>query len=156
MATRNTKRVRLRDAIAMLKDDHQKIRRLFQHYAMAIERETRRAVANLFFVELETHLQLEEHLFYPAVQKETDAGPALVKASLREHQRMKHLIQELRDMGPDTKAFETTFHGLRRHVEQHVEEEEAEMFPLAEEVLAEETKDLRDKMQELKQHLLAP
>jgi hemerythrin-like domain-containing protein len=36
-----------------------------------------------------------------------------------------------------------------------VEEEEAEMFPLAEEELEEDMKDLRDEMQELKEQILA-
>jgi hemerythrin-like domain-containing protein len=155
MATRNKKRSQPKDAIAMLKADHQKVRKLFAEYEMARDRETRRSVATLVFVELETHAQLEEHVFYPAVNEETDDGPELVKESLEEHQTMKHLIQELRDMGPDTKAFAVQFQELRRHVEHHVEEEEAEMFPLAEEELEEDMKDLRDEMQELKAQILA-
>jgi hemerythrin superfamily protein len=155
MATRNKKRSQPKDAITMLKADHQKVRKLFEEYEMARDRETRRSVATLVFVELETHAQLEEHVFYPAVNEETDDGPALVKESLEEHQAMKHLIQELRDMGPDTKAFDIKFQELRRHVEHHVEEEEAEMFPLAEEGLEEDMKDLRDEMQELKAQILA-
>jgi hemerythrin-like domain-containing protein len=67
---------------------------------------------------------------------------------------MKNLIQELRDMGSNTKAFDVKFQELIRHVEHHVEEE-AEMFPLAEEELEEGMKDLRDEMQELKEQILA-
>jgi hemerythrin-like domain-containing protein len=67
---------------------------------------------------------------------------------------MKHLIQELRDMGPATQAFDVKFQELIRHVEPHVEAEEAEMFPLAEEELEEDMKDLRDEMQELKAQIL--
>ena len=154
MATRK-KKSQPKDAIAMLKADHQKVRKLFEDYEAMRERETRRSVATLVFVELETHAQLEENVFYPAVNEETEDGPELVKESLKEHQTMKHLIQELRDMGPDTKAFDVKFQELRRHVEHHVEEEEAEMFPLAEEELEEDMKDLRDEMQELKKQILA-
>jgi hypothetical protein len=155
MAKRNKKMGQSKDAIAMLKADHQKVRKLFKEYDAARDRETRRSVATLVFVELETHAQLEENVFYMAVNEETDAGPELVKESLEEHQTMKHLIQELRDMGPDTKAFDTKFHELRRNVEHHVEEEEAEMFPLAEEKLEEDMKDLKNEMQELKEQILA-
>jgi hemerythrin-like domain-containing protein len=155
MATGNNRRGQPKDAIAMLKADHQKVRKLFEEYQAAMDWETKRSVATLVFVELETHAQLEENVFYPAVNEETDAGPELVKESLEEHQAMKHLIQELRDMGPDTKAFDIKFQELIRHVEHHVEEEEAEMFPLAEEELEEDMKDLRDEMQELKKQILA-
>ena len=155
MATRHKKRGQPKDAIAMLKADHRKVRKLFAEYEAARDRETRRSVATLVFVELETHAQLEENVFYPAVNEETDDGPKLVKESLEEHQTMKHLIQELRDMGSETKAFDVKFQELIRHVEHHVEEEEAEMFPLAGEELEEDMKDLRDEMQELKAQILA-
>ena len=110
-------------------------------------------MATLVFVELETHAQLEEHVFYPAVNEETEDGPELVTDSLEEHQTMKQLIQELRAIGPDTQAFDVKFHELRRHVEHHVAEEESEMFPAAEE-LEEDLKDLRDEMQALKADIL--
>jgi hemerythrin superfamily protein len=91
-----------KDAIALLKADHQKVRQLFAEYDAAGDRATRRSVATLVFVELETHAQLEEHVFYPAVNEETEDGPELVTDSLEEHQTMKQLIQELRAIGPDT------------------------------------------------------
>ena len=143
-----------KDAIALLKADHQKVRQLFAEYDAAGDRATRRSVATLVFVELETHAQLEEHVFYPAVNEETEDGPELVTDSLEEHQTMKQLIQELRTIGPDTQAFDVKFHELRRHVEHHVVEEESEMFPLAAEELEEDLKDLRDEMQALKGDLL--
>jgi hypothetical protein len=45
------------------------------------------------------------------------------------------------------------FQELIQNVEHHVEEEEAEMFPLAEEELAEDLTDMKDEMQELKADL---
>jgi hemerythrin-like domain-containing protein len=41
------------------------------------------------------------------------------------------------------------------NVEHHVEEEENEMFPLAEEALAEDLDEMREEMQELKKEILA-
>jgi hemerythrin superfamily protein len=143
------------DAIAMLKADHQKVRELFQQYAATRDPSTKREVAAQVFIELETHAQLEEHVFYPAVNEETEEGPELVKESLEEHETVKNLIQELRGMAPDTDAFKAKFHELMDHVAHHVEEEEAAMFPLAEEELEEDMQDLRDEMQELKKELMA-
>ena len=53
------------------------------------------------------------------------------------------------------RMFDTKFKELVRNVEHHVEEEESQMFPLAEEQLADEVEDLKDEMQELKEQLLA-
>ena len=68
---------------------------------------------------------------------------------------MKNLIQQLRDIGPHSRGFDAKFRELLQNVEYHVEEEETEMFPLAEEELEEDMKDLRDEMQELKAQILA-
>jgi hypothetical protein len=63
MATRTKKRGQPKEAIARLKADHRKVRKLFAEYEVARDRETRRSVATLVFVELETHAQLEENIF---------------------------------------------------------------------------------------------
>jgi hypothetical protein len=119
-------------ALALLKADHQWILALFVHYEAASHPDTKRTLAAQVFVELESHEQLEAHVFDPLVH-ETDEGPALVQASLHAHQTMTQLMQELRGMAQYTHEFDTKFHALRHNVEHHVEEEEAEMFPLARE-----------------------
>lgn len=141
------------DAIAMLKADHQKVRDLFQQYEATRDPSAKREVAEQVFIELETHAQLEENVFYPAVQEETDEGPALVQESLSEHEAVKTLIQELRSMAHDTDEFDAKFQELIQNVEHHVEEEEAEMFPLAEDELADDLDEMKDEMQELKADL---
>jgi hemerythrin-like domain-containing protein len=155
MAQRNKKMGQPKDAIAMLKADHQRVRDLFQQYEATSNVEAKWTIAEEVFIELETHAQLEENIFYPAVNEETDEGPELVKESLSEHETMKNLIQQLRDMGPHSRGFDAKFRELLQNVEHHVEEEETEMFPLAEEEMEEDMKDLRDEMQELKAQILA-
>jgi hemerythrin-like domain-containing protein len=68
---------------------------------------------------------------------------------------VKQLIAELRQMGPHSNGFDAKFHELMHTVEHHVEEEEAEMFPLAEEELAEDLDEMSAEMQELKKAILA-
>src|SRR5262245_50114206 len=141
------------DAIGMLKADHQRVKDLFAHYEAADNVATKRTLAEQVFVELETHTQLEETVFYPTVNEETDEGPALVKDSLAAHETMKQLMQELQGMAQDTDAFDAKFHELIHNVEHHVEEEESEMFPLAEEELADDLDEMKEEMQELKADL---
>jgi hemerythrin-like domain-containing protein len=153
MPSRRNNQAQPADAIAMLKADHQRVKDLFAQYEAADNMDTKRALAEQVFVELETHAQLEENVFYPAVNEETDDGPELVKESLSDHETVKHLIQELRGMAHDTDEFDAKFQALIRNVAHHVEEEEAEMFPLAEEEMAEDLTELKDEMQELKADL---
>jgi hemerythrin superfamily protein len=113
MAKRNDQMGQPEDAIAMLKADHQRVRDLFQEYEAAQDQQAKRDIAEEAFVELEMHAQLEEQVFYPAVEDETDEqGQELVEESLQEHQAVKDLIEELREMGPDAKAFDTKFKEL--------------------------------------------
>jgi hemerythrin-like domain-containing protein len=141
------------DALAMLKADHQRVKDLFAHYEATSDRARKRTLAEHVFVELETHAQVEENVFYPAVNEETDEGPELVKDSLSEHETVKNLIQALRGMAHDTDEFDAKFQELIQNVAHHVEEEEAKMFPLAEEELVEDLTEMRDEMQELKAKL---
>jgi hemerythrin-like domain-containing protein len=143
------------DAIALLKEDHRRVRDLFQAYTAAMDPRTKRELAEEACLELETHAQLEEQIFYPAVHEESDEGAALVQEALQEHQQVKDLIAALREMGPDHHAFDATFRALMQNVEHHVEEEENQMFPLAEQDLAEDLDALKDEMQDLKKALLA-
>jgi hemerythrin-like domain-containing protein len=141
------------DAIALLKADHQRVRDLFAQYEATENVETKRTLAEQAFVELEMHAQLEENVFYPAVNEETEEGPELVKESLSEHETVKNLIQELRGMKHKTDAFDAKFQELMDNVEHHVAEEEAQMFPLAEEELSEDLDEMMAEMQEMKADL---
>jgi hemerythrin-like domain-containing protein len=156
MAPRNATRSRPKDAIALLQADHHKVRQLFRAYRTAQDPATQWEIALHIFDELEVHAQLEEVVFYQAVEEETTSlSKRLVHASLEEHQEALALIQDLRGLAPGFPEFETKFQALVLTVEHHMTEEETEMFPLAEDEVAEDLQDLRDEMLHLKTHLLA-
>jgi len=143
------------DAIAMLKADHRKVRSLFLQYKATHDPHMKQRIAAQVFAELALTAQLEETVFYPAFAAEADEeGDCLVGGALQAHQLFKDLIAELRDIDDDDE-FEARFQELMDHVEQHVEEEEREMFPKAEEQLKERREDLRDEMQALKDQRVA-
>jgi len=58
MVQRNKKMGQPKDAIAMLKADHQRVRDLFQQYEATSNVETKGTIAEEVFIELETHAQL--------------------------------------------------------------------------------------------------
>jgi hemerythrin superfamily protein len=72
MATRRHDTGQPEDAIEMLRADHQKVRELFQDYEQTQDQKAKRKIAQQVFVELETHAQLEENIFYPAFRQEAD------------------------------------------------------------------------------------
>jgi hemerythrin-like domain-containing protein len=156
MATRHKTRSRPKDAIAMLQADHHMVRQLFRAYRAARDPATQWEIAQHIFDELDVHAQLEEVVFYQAVEEETTSlGKRLVQESLEEHQEALVLIQDLRSLAPGCPEFDTKFQALVLTVEHHMTAEEAEMFPLAEAEVAEDLQDLRDEMLHLKAHLLA-
>jgi hemerythrin-like domain-containing protein len=156
MAPRNATRSRPKDAIAMLQADHHKVRQLFRAYRTAKDQVTQWEIALHIFDELEVHAQLEEVVFYQAVEEETTSlGKRLVLASLEEHQEALTLIQDLRGLVPGCPEFDTKFQALVLTVEHHMTEEETEMFPLAAAEVEEDLQDLRDEMLHLRTHLLA-
>ena len=156
MAPRNAPTSRPKDAIGLLRADHHKVRQLFRAYRAAKDQATQWELALHIFDELEVHAQVEEVVFYQAVEKETTSlGKRLVHASLEEHQEALTLIQDLQGLVPGSPAFENKFQTLVLTVEHHMTAEETEMFPLAEAEVEEDLKDLRDEMLDLKTHLLA-
>ncbi len=139
----------------MFKADHQRVKDLFAPYEASTDRAMKRTLAEQIFVAWDTHAPWDENVFYPAVNKETDEGPELVKESLSEHAMGNNLIQALQSMAQDTEACDATFQELRQNVAHHVEEEEAAMCPLAEQALAEDLDEMREKMQALNKELMA-
>ena len=141
-------------AIDMLKADHHKVRQLFAQYKAGDDPRLKQQIAAQVFMELETHAQPEEMVFYPAFAEAADEeGQQQVQEARQEHQAVQELIAALRGREVD-EAFDAKFRALMAHVEHHVQEEESAMFPEAEELLAEQDADLVDEMEELKEELL--
>jgi hemerythrin-like domain-containing protein len=156
MPTRRNDQEQPVDAMAMLQEDHQRVRDLFQEYDAARDPRAQRVIAEEACMEIELHAQMEEEIFYPAVEDAVEVDQQeLVEDSLREHQAIQDVMRELRDMGPDDTQFDARFRELQVLVEYHVAKEEAEMFPLAKEALAEDLAEISAEMQELKQELMA-
>ena len=116
------------DALELLKQDHQKVKELFEEAEEAEGKEQQ----NLFDqikTELETHARIEETVFYPAVQKHEEVKD-MVLESLEEHKQIKTLLKEMDNLTSDSEKFEPKLQVLMENVEHHAEEEEeGKMFP---------------------------
>ena len=144
------------DALEMLQADHRKVRQLFQNYENTNDPTAKQQIADQVFTALNIHAQVEETLFYPAFEDAADDEEKdLVEAALQDHQLVTDLLVELQGLAGESEEFKAQFQALRDTVEQHVEEEETQMFPAAEHVLVEDMQDLTVQMQALKRQLMA-
>ena len=144
-------------AIDMLKEDHEKVKTLFQQYEAAGDRayKTKQRIAEEVFTELEVHTTLEEEIFYPAVKRKADQdGQALVAEALEEHHVVAVLMEELKSLDPKDERYDAKFKVLMENVAHHIEEEEEEMLPDAEEILREQLERLGEQMQGRKEELM--
>ncbi len=139
------------NALQILKQDHDKVRKLFAEFEAADDRASapKQEVARQVFRELQIHSRIEEEIFYPALSaKASSTGKELVEEALDEHAEADELIQELRVMDPDGPDFAEKFHELVQSVEHHIEEEETDMFPEAERKLGPELEELGRELEE--------
>ena len=119
------------DVFEMLKADHRHVQNLFTKFEDADKR-ARASIADETLTALEVHAALEEELVYPAVAEVID-DEELVNEAKEEHHVAKVLIKELRKMDAEDEGFSTKFKVLGELVGHHIEEEEGEMFPQAQE-----------------------
>ncbi len=116
------------DALELLKQDHQKVKELFEKAEEADGKEQEK-IFDQIKTELETHARIEETVFYPAVQ-EHDELKDMVLESLEEHKQIKTLLREMDNLASDSEKFEPKLKVLMENVEHHAEEEEeGKMFP---------------------------
>ena len=118
-------------AIELLREDHQKVQDLFEEFEGADNR-SRQRIVDQALTELEIHSKLEEGLIYPAIRDALDEDDMMDEA-LEEHHVVDLLIKELRKMGPKDERYKAKFTVLAEIVKHHIEEEESEVLPQAEE-----------------------
>lgn len=118
--------------IDMLKEDHQKVKALFEEFENAKDSRSKQRIVETALMELDVHAKLEEGLIYPAIRPEID-DEDLMDEALEEHHVVHVLIAELKKMKPSDDRFDAKFTVLAENVKHHIKEEESEMFPKAEE-----------------------
>jgi len=119
------------NAIELLREDHQKVKELFQHFEEMESGDKREIVATTLH-ELEIHTAVEEEIFYPAARKaleETDEETNLIDEAWEEHHVVKLLAAELKKMRASDERYDAKFTVLAESVKHHIEEEEGKLFP---------------------------
>ena len=120
------------EAIALLKADHKVVEGLFRDFEITGSDKKKKQIVDEICKELTIHAQIEEEVFYPAVQKALK-DHELVPEAIVEHASLKELIAAVKGIEPNGDMYDAKVKVMAQYVKHHVKEEEREMFPEAKE-----------------------
>src|SRR3954470_19747123 len=129
-AGRKTGARRTPNVIAMLTEDHNKVKKMFKEFEGLKEGkgdQRKQDLAQQICQELTVHTMVEEEIVYPAAREEIDEEDILDEADV-EHASAKQLIQQIQKMKPGDDHFDATVKVLGEYVNHHVKEEQTELF----------------------------
>lgn len=124
---------RQQDAIALLTEDHQQVKKMFQQFEKLREGGNDDAKGELvqkICAALTAHATVEEEIFYPAVREAIDDEDLMDEADV-EHASAKELIAQLEAASPGDDHYDAKVTVLGEQIDHHVKEEQDEMFPKA-------------------------
>jgi hypothetical protein len=136
------------DALTLIKEDHQKMRKLLTELESTTERgvKTREELYATIKGELMVHEAIEEEIFYPALKAHPKAKD-IVLEGYEEHHVVDTVMAELEGLPVDDEAWGAKAKVMKENVEHHMEEEEGEMFKQARSVFdREELEQLGEEM----------
>lgn len=124
-------RATVEDAVSILTDDHDKVKKLFKQFekhCKADNTEAKVETANMICMELTVHAMAEEEIFYPAARMAIKDDDLLNEAEV-EHDSAKELIAQIQFMESDNPMYDAKVTVLGEYIDHHITEEEEEMFP---------------------------
>lgn len=127
------------DALQLLTTDHRKVDRLFEMREGTTDASAKKRLYDQIRSELLLHAQIEESLFYPACA----AFPELkeqIDDSYLEHAEVKDLLIEMESKS-GTEEAESILDELIESVQDHVQEEEKNLFPKVRQLLGQDKLD---------------
>ena len=143
------------NAIELLEDDHQKVKKLLESGDETTENavKTRTDLFAKIKREMEIHEAIEEEIFYPALKQHPKAKD-IVLEGYEEHHVVDQIIGELGDTDVEDERWGAKFSVMKENIEHHIEEEEDEMFKKARQAFSdEELETLGERMQARKKEL---
>jgi len=141
------------DAVALLKADHDKVKKLLSELETTTERgvKTRAELFSTIKGELTVHEIIEEEIFYPELKAHPKAKD-IVLEGFQEHHVVDLLMGELEDLDVADETWGPKAKVMQENIEHHIEEEEDDMFVKTRQVFDEaELQELGQRMQARKE-----
>jgi len=127
------------DVIKLLKQDHQKVKKMLEELEETTERATTKR--QQLFAEVQSELRLhelvEEEIVYPAFREQSKLKD-IVLEGYEEHHVVDLIMDEIAGEPVTDETWAAKVKVMKENVEHHVEEEEDKMFPQARKLFAEE------------------
>jgi hemerythrin superfamily protein len=144
------------DIYSLVKQDHEEVAGLFRRLKAAEGfSETSEQLFAQLREALELHAHAEERVWYPALQ-EAEGVQELVEEALDDHALIQELFDELAVSRMDDEAWHEKLEVLAEHVEDHIEEEEGDLFDVARQLFsAAQAAELAQRWQTAKQEHMA-
>jgi hemerythrin superfamily protein len=141
-------------ALDLLRADHRQLAQIFEQARQTADYGERRELFEEIRDRLEAHSDLEEEIFYPRFSRISELSE-LMGESMEDHRLMREIISEL-SATYDREDFNELLEELIDTVEDHVAEEEGEVFPRLLAALGEaEWNDLYERMIERREGIPA-
>jgi hemerythrin superfamily protein len=121
------------DPLDFLSHQHRQVEQLWIQLEAAhgTDNEIQAGLAREIVAMLSQHDAVEVQLLYPTLRERGgERGEELANHSLAEHQKVREQLQEVDGKDPRDEQVWTTLSQCIADVQQHVEEEEGEIFPL--------------------------
>lgn len=118
------------NAIELLKEDHDKVDKLFQKVKATPDGDHKELFEQIK-AELDVHAHIEEVIFYPKLKADGDEElKKITLEGIEEHRQAKMFLKELASLSDDSEKFDPKLKVLMEDISHHVMEEEGEMFPM--------------------------
>lgn len=128
------------NAIDVLKKQHREVNKLFKQALKTEKAGERRELCDTIGAKLKVHTTIEEEIFYPAFKEVgTKKAEEMTLEAVEEHHVVDLVLAELPQVDPEADTFDAKMTVLCELVDHHVQEEQDEMFPMAEKKLGDDT-----------------
>jgi hemerythrin superfamily protein len=123
----------------LLKKDHKKVTAIFDKIEDTTPHavKTREKLYRRLKEELQVHTEIEERVFYPALQ-EFDEIKNLIQEAREEHEKVRNLLEQAGVVTKDSQDFMNLIAQMKKEVKHHVKEEENQIFLKAKDLLDED------------------
>lgn len=117
-----------------LQEEHTGVSTLMKRVSISNDPEVRHELFTKIRKELLAHAEGEEREFY-SVLREYEATRDLATHGHAEHEELESILRELGQLDVASDRWLEKFHDLQRMVEHHIQDEEHQLFPKAQEVI---------------------
>ena len=127
------------NALDLMKDDHDKMKQLFDDALADKNPDARATLLHQIRSALIAHERMEEDVFYPALRSAGREAKEIVLEGYEEHHIIDVILDELLEVPEEAEHWQAKLKVLKENLEHHIDEEEGEMFKRARQLLGKQT-----------------